>query len=365
MAEVKKIKISELLDFVNSKEYLQFKNKPISKLRALSYINNPRAEKDDVVLFMAFEKNELVGYRTIFADKIFINNTEYKFGWLSGNWVLPKKRRTGISKLLLNEVLKDWNEQLMFTNYAEASRNLYLRSGKFNEAVSKSGLRMYLNLNLAHILPPKSNLFKTLKPCLICFDFCFNIFNNLRLQILNKSINKPKLDYIETESINSEISKYLSNNHHKIFFKRNTEEYNWIEKYPWITEQKQEINYNFSQYAKDINRTYISIKLNNKLVGFLILFKRNSILTIPYFHLNNEHIYDAVLYLKQYMIKNNIAYFTTYIPQLVTEFNKPQKIFLKKKQQKTNYYACNSLFNNISDLKNIELQDGDGDMSFA
>ncbi len=365
MTEVKKIKISELLDFVNSNEYLQLENKPISKLRALSYINNPRANKNDVVIFIAFEENELVGYRTVFADKLFINNTEYKFAWFSGNWVIPRKRRTGISKLLLNEVLKDWNEQLMFTNYAQASKNIYLKSGKFSELVSKSGLRMYLNLNLSYILPPKNNLFKILKPCLTCVDLCFNTFNNFRFKALNKFIYKPNLDYIEIKSIDGETSEYISNNHSNISFKRNTVEYNWIEQYPWITETKQKTNYNFSQYARNIKRTYIIVKLNNKLVGFLILFKRNNILTIPYFYLETEYISDFTLYLKKYMIKNKIAYFTTYTPQLVTELSKPQKLFLKKKQQKTSYYACNNMLNNIPDLKDIELQDGDSDMSFV
>ena len=66
MIRITKIKCQDLLEFVNSAVYLQFKNKPISVLRAQSYMHNVHGEKEDVVLYMAFIKNELVGYRTVF-----------------------------------------------------------------------------------------------------------------------------------------------------------------------------------------------------------------------------------------------------------------------------------------------------------
>lgn len=154
MISIQKISLEKLGDFIHSTDFKKLRNKPISKIRAVSYINNPRANKNDIVLYMVFNLDELIAYRTIFSD-YFTNedNNKVFFGWLSGNWVHTKHRRKGLSTLLFNEVLKDWNHKLMYTNYAEASKLVYDKTQKFNLLLDLKGARYYTRFCLGDILP--------------------------------------------------------------------------------------------------------------------------------------------------------------------------------------------------------------------
>ena len=159
MIKIIKIKLKNLLEFVESTTYQKFRNKPISILRVQSYINNTQANKEDVVLYMAFIDNELVGYRTILSDVFYDKNTKQKFGWLSGNWVHPKYRRKNISTKLFNEVIKDWDSRLMYSNYAEESKAVYDKTETFTTLKSLHGIRYYRRVCLADILPSKHVFF--------------------------------------------------------------------------------------------------------------------------------------------------------------------------------------------------------------
>jgi hypothetical protein len=73
---IKKIRLRELSAFKESLLYKGLEVIPISSNRIESYVNNPRADEEDVVLYLAFEGEKLVGFRTIFADTISISNFE-------------------------------------------------------------------------------------------------------------------------------------------------------------------------------------------------------------------------------------------------------------------------------------------------
>ena len=82
---------------------------PLSPLRLQSYLNNPRANSSDPVLFELHIKNKLVAYRTLLPDTVFdAGGRPYPFAWLSGNWVDPGQRRKGYSTMLLQEVESRW-----------------------------------------------------------------------------------------------------------------------------------------------------------------------------------------------------------------------------------------------------------------
>ena len=63
-----------LLEFINSDSFKNLKNYPITRHRALSHINNPRADAEDKILYITYYYNKIVGYRLIMVDEIIVNN---------------------------------------------------------------------------------------------------------------------------------------------------------------------------------------------------------------------------------------------------------------------------------------------------
>ena len=85
--EIKSFTVTDLKTVLTSENFWLSETLPITKHRALSYSRNPRADEDDLVLLVAYQHNRVVGYLGILPDKIFVNDTIYKMGWLTSWWV--------------------------------------------------------------------------------------------------------------------------------------------------------------------------------------------------------------------------------------------------------------------------------------
>jgi hypothetical protein len=140
--EIKKISIDELDTFIHSDFFLNAPVKPISPLRALSYINNPNAEKDDIVLYMLIENNKIIAFRTLLPDML----NDIKFCWLSGSYVAPDYRGQKLSLKLLENVFDDWNN-FASTNYTRSSIKIQLSTQKLKLLKERNGCIFYFYPN--------------------------------------------------------------------------------------------------------------------------------------------------------------------------------------------------------------------------
>lgn len=76
MIEIKLLNKAALRSYIDSET---FQNAPviaISKHRAASQISNPEATEDDILLLMAFENDNMVGYLGVLPDKILHRRTK-------------------------------------------------------------------------------------------------------------------------------------------------------------------------------------------------------------------------------------------------------------------------------------------------
>lgn len=369
MLTIKKYTISELIEFVFSEEYNRLENIPISKHRAMSYSKNPRISSDDTVMFLAFDNDELVGYRTILPDYFYQDNIKNKIGWFSGNWVQTDRRRTGISTKLFKAVYDEWNGKLAYTNYAPASKSVYDKTSKFIKFKSNKGIRAYNRFCFAELLPPKSKIFLKIKPLLQLIDFILNLFCDIRIIILNSflSIKNIKIEYVN--SIDKEISEFIKDKSDKEICRRSQNELNWIIKYPWIIEQatKDDDNkrYHFSSTSKRFNNYNIKIyDKNKKLTSYLMLAVRDNRLSVPYCYYDNN-INDVIKIIYKLMLKMHLSMLTVYNNDIVDYIENHSTPFLFKKKIFRNYFITKELNSKFPENQLINFQDGDGDCAFT
>lgn len=365
--EIKKLTADQLQNFIDSDEYNRLDNIPISRSRALSHINNPRLETEDIIMFLAYDNKKFAGYLGAVPDYIFIDDKPQKVAWLSCMWVDKTMRGQGIAPKLLDEANKTWNSNLLIVNFTSTAKNSYDKINAFTELKTYSGERFYRRLNLATLLSAKNKKYKKYYGLLRFGDFCFNIFNDLRNLILSKQFdNNISLEYVNF--IDKQTKDFIDNLNKNNLSKRGKPELDWIMLYPWIltspTKNNEDKRYEFSVSDKQFLTLNIKIFYKNKLTGFLMLNVRNKHLRIPYFFSEPENVNIISQVIAELTKKLKTDYITVFNNELINELKNTLQYFHRKTQYRT-FLISEKLLKNYPRVKDLDLQDGEGDSAFT
>ena len=352
MYKYRYIKKKELLDFIQSSFYKNCDNLPISSLRAISYINNPNTTNDDIVILLKLHKNKIIAYRNLFYEVIKKNNVSRKFAWISGSWVHPQYRRQGHSLDLLKKVA-EVTDNIMFSNYAPESQNLYLKSKLFISVSELNGYKYFLKPSLKTTLLSKNKFFTKIKFLLKIADVILNKLIKIKDYFIKEINITAKINVLE-ENIQL---PYNSFNRNESFFK-------YISNYPWITTKydNKDISkkYFFSYYTTSFFVVFFEINKKN----IFALKIRESKLTLLYLYAEPTYYKDITMFVLNYARKYNIVSILSYFPELNDYFNRKKAFFVFKKHQKTNFYASKEL-SHLFKKHNLQIQPGDGDNIFT
>jgi hypothetical protein len=364
--DIQKFTPDRLRAFIESQEYYSMPVIPVSYHRAVSWLNNPNLNSNDVILYLAIENDVMIGYRCILPDKL----GSVKFGWLSGNWVNPVRRREGIATRLFDEAMKDWDNKLIYTNYASASHAVYNKTGCFNLYKELSGIRAYLRFDLARLLYPKGMFFKRIRILLQVLDGIFNFFNDFRLKLYRKEFTLaiPGLQIVN--EIDHQLEDFISTRKNNRSFFRKQQELNWIIRFPWVIEQQGKNDLYKKYYFTSTAGQYCNLNLkmfdeHNQLILYMMLVIIDKKMTVPYAYFDTVYINKAVDIILSFMLDKKVNYVTLYNPELVTWFSRRGLPFLFKKKMIRKYFTTRDLINILPPAGEIFLQDGDGDCVFT
>ena len=140
---IKQLNSAQLRDFVASAAFQNMPNVPISRIRGLSHAANPRADATDILLFLAEENGEMLGYFGMLTDWIYLQGNAEKVGWMSCLWIDPKTRGKGVAKALIENALQAWDDKMMVTEFTVEAGKLYHKMGIFQDLAISQGIRIY------------------------------------------------------------------------------------------------------------------------------------------------------------------------------------------------------------------------------
>ena len=86
---------AQLVVFTQSEQFNTLSHLPVSRLRALSHLHNPRLATDTPIMYMAWLNNQVEGYRMVLCDTLYHNNEALPVCWYSCVWVNPAMRGKG------------------------------------------------------------------------------------------------------------------------------------------------------------------------------------------------------------------------------------------------------------------------------
>jgi GNAT superfamily N-acetyltransferase len=348
----------QLLEFINSEKYKSLEVLPISYHRAVSHINNPRAKEDDVLLILAYENEQLLGYLGILADDIYTEKEKYHVGWLSCIWVSPLARGKGIAKKMVLTAYEAYKHSILITNFTKEAGLLYYKLNIFQELPNLVGYRYYRKICSSKILPKRYPRLYKFTPIFKVIDKIFNPL--ITLFLMDKKAKKYNT-FLPNENFLEETDK------HKISFKRRTKELEWILNFPWIKKvdnfSDQSKKYHFSSEEKQFDTNIIAIQNENEVIGYLLYVLRNGHLKVPYVYYKLDHIKQVADVISEISNQKNVEFVTLFLDKELLKLVKIKCIF--KKPIKRQFLITKELATKIEDYSNIKIYDGDGDAVFT
>ncbi len=347
---------AELEGFTKTEEFRNFEFAPISDLRAQSHIHNPRALNNDILLFLAYDNQQLAGYLGILPDDVSLKTGEkIHFGWLSTLFVSEKHRGKQIAQQLLYAAEKSYDQNLLITEFTPSAERLYRKIGMFEDLISKNAVRYYYKSNLAELLPSKKSFFGKNKIWLKRWDNLVNFFIPYR----SKGIDNL---YKITTSVDENLRDFI-NHQHKNPIARNAADFQWMLQYPWLSTEKEEPNYLFSSYSKDYQMFWVSVFEHQKIISALLCSVRNNHLKVLYYFGNAEKVSGI---LPKIIKKNKIKMMTIYdhkLNETIAKNKMPKPIY--KRPLKRDYLIHKAFASKLGKDFNFNFTDGDGDFSFT
>jgi GNAT superfamily N-acetyltransferase len=360
---IEKYNASRLKEFIESEQYRTMPVIPVSPQRAFSWQNNPRMEPEDILMYLFFNGEDLAAYRCILPD----HHAGVRFGWLSGNWVDPERRRQGLASRLFDEAFKDWGHQLMYTNYAPESKAVYDKTGRFALYRQREGVRYYQRAVSAKLLGHRNTFYRTLRPMFRLADGIINAWQDLRISTVQKKV-KPDFLHIEPVRSVDPASHDLMERHNRLGFGvRDLKVFDWITSYPWLQEgERQDERYFFTWIVPRLKNTCLKVWDNGgKLIGFLMLAVVGEKMTLPYVCLQQEAFPAVVHILDHYLCAEKISYLTTYNPEMMGLLENSRTPLLGRRRMYQKVFATHELIRQLPDGNKIFFQDGDGDVVFT
>lgn len=364
--DIKTYNRASLAGYIVSDDFLHARRWPVSFNRALSLLNNPRLEAEDVILITAEKKGRLIAYRTVMSDYILNGDKKIKAGWICGTWVHPSFRRRKIATALFSEIHRLWKGRLMYTNYAPASKKVYDKTGVFGEYAVHEGMRFYVRADLSGILPKRFPVAGLALPLLKSMDLVYNYFV---LPFVTDPAMKSRLAY-RMEMKNTPDADETELLFRKSLTGRTAEDMKWINTFPWVMEMSEKNavlkeKYFFSAVAKPFRQYFCSVNKDESTAAIAMITIKNSQLKMPYYYSADGDLSLLADLLFTEAWKNGITHIDIFDEALAREMSLKPAYYAWRKSQERKYMVSKDIITEFPHPSAVRIQDGEGDVVFV
>ena len=363
MIVIKQLNKRELQSYIDSASFKDVPYIAISYHRAVSHIENPRAQDDDILMFIAYEDDRMVGYLGALPDDIYKENgEEAHFAWMSCLWIDPDQRGKKIAQQLVTACLSAWDNHIILTEYTGPAKYLYQKLGVFESWPDLQGRRWYIKSDLSRILSPKKAIFNYSKPLLKAVDTVINTVLQTKYMI-----SKPDQNIRELKEITGDIELYIRRHSSSDGFQRDAEIIRWMLHYPWIlkgiTTQDTE-RYHFSSVAEQfIAKAYKIENTEGNICSIMVVTVRDGHLKVPFLYYNCLEE-DVVKALKEIIYLYQVKTMSLYHDALIQYIQEHKSFFSPSKSISRNYLITKGFWEQLGH-QSFTLSAGDGDTAFT
>ena len=186
------IKVKDLVSFVDSPEFKQMNNLPISSLRARSQSINPAADANDTALIYAENDESLIiGYIGVLPARAYTSSS-VKIYFISCWWVNPETGRSAAMKLFYR-MLELTERKVFFFHLPEKMAAILKAMDAFTFPAPNAGFKGFFKLDIEEWVLKKNPNLKFIKPILTTCHSCVFLAGISTPTILSKSLTLKNL----------------------------------------------------------------------------------------------------------------------------------------------------------------------------
>jgi len=366
--EIKTFTVADMKTALASEDFWRTKTLPITKHRALSYSRNPRADEGDPVLLVAYQDNRVVGYLGILPDKIFVNDTIYKMGWLTSWWVDSSYATAGVGAILLFKALNAYDQYVGVSGSSRQARKALLASQKFIALKPLRGLDIRLRWNLTRDILRRLPAMKIFRGLFKIIDVMMGEIVNFRSFFWQRRHNPCQgltFEYIST--IDEETGCFIQRHHQHDLTRKEKSDLSWIMNNPWILsaplKDAASKKYYFSSRADRF--WYLGVKVfehSTEMIGFFLLKVRNDRMSVVYSYCESPNAASITAAAIQHALAMDVSILSLYDEHLVTCFSELDCPCWST-HKNSRGFSLSKAFGDILPA-NYRLQGGDGDLAF-
>jgi hypothetical protein len=366
--EIKALTVADLKTALASEDFWRTKTLPITKHRALSYSRNPRADEDDLVLLVASQDNRVVGYLGILPDKIFVNDTVYKMGWLTSWWVDSSCATAGVGTILLFKALNAYNQYVGVSGSSREARRALNASQKFMALKPLQGLDIRLRLNVTRDIPRRLPALKIFRGLFKIFDVMMDEVMDVRRFFWQRRSNPcRRLTFEYISAIDEETDRFIKRYHQHDLTRKEKSDLNWIMNNPWIlsTPLKDAASKKYYFSSRAGRFSYLAVKVfehHTEMIGFFLLKVRDDRMSVMYSYFESGNAVSITAAAVQHALAMDVSILSLYDEQLVTSFS-GLGCPCWSANKNSRGFSLSKAFADIS-LADCRLQGGDGDLAF-
>lgn len=359
--------VSQLREQIRSRDFWLHNIAPVTRHRAQFIVNNPRAEDGDPVLLIAWEGENIVGYRVVFPDRIYIDGKAIKIGWGSSSWVDKRYRGKGIGRMLFEKSYELWNGNTGSLIQSDDAARVYLGNPNFYCLRTSLNYQFVLRLNSLFWVEKKARIPAALSWLFALADAPVNFIVRLR-QSLWSSRRKPlreiQLEYCH-EISDPETVEFIKAHNNETIGRKEAEDLNAIVKYPTSlpTPLGDYIGSRYYFATKSLRFEYMILKVydkNMELIGVMLMNLDGPVLKLLYYYYKSgdgmRRLFDIFL---QHAVKMKSQIISSYDDDLNDYLIKHSGFpMLYKRKHTYRSFMSNRL--QIADPGKYKIYDGDG-----
>lgn len=366
--DIKTFTVADLKKTLSSKDFWLTKTLPITKHRAVSHSHNPRADEDDLVLLVAYQDNQVIGYLGVLPDKIYVDNAEYKIGWLTSWWVDPCCAITGVGAGLLFRALNAYHQYLGMSGGSKQARQALDASQKFMVLKTLKGLDIRFGLDVTGTILRKLPRLKILRVLFKICDVVMDEIVHLRSFFWERRDKiHPRLTFEYISSIDEETGDFIQRHHHQDLTRKGKAELSWLMNYPWILSAPLKDSagrrYYFSSHADRF--FFLGVKVfeqKRSMIGFFILKVRDDRISVVYSYFDSRHTLSITAAVVYHSLAMDVSSLSLYDEQLIASFSELNCPHWSTKSVSKVFFLSKAFADFL--LGDCRLHGGDGDLAF-
>jgi len=366
--QVKSFTVDDLKDLLEDPAFWQSDPLPITKQKAISLIHNPRADRDDLALLVAYGDGKVVGTLGMVSDYFFAGEERIKMGWLTAWWVDPDWREKGAALRLLVPGLGAHEGKVGAAHIAKHAKMVLDLTGEFVEAANLPGKIWIARYDRSFI-----DEYRALPvwpgKMLDLLGRMFNLFAKAWMRSWRWLVPLPKgITATRLRDIDPETAAFIESHNKRNLTRRGRNELEWAIRFPWVLDgragDEAAGRYHFPSSADRFAFIpYRVIGAGGSTVAFFLASIHNDRMSLPFFVCEEAHRKAAIRAVLQAFADLNAAELFVYDAGLNQEIARTGFPFWLRLRYEKPIYVTRGLGGIPFDL--YTFQDGDSDRIFT